>query len=95
MYKLREEVGSMAIVKIALAGCGLLTYVVVMGYIAKDCLRLMREIKKNMKKLQEQRVEYAKYQKELEAYRAEAKAKQAEIESWRAGVEAVSKKAKG
>ena len=55
----------MAVVKITLTACGLLTYVVVMGYIAKDCLRLAREIKKNMKKLQEQRVEYAKYQKRV------------------------------
>lgn len=87
-----SEVDGMAVVKIIITACGLLTYAVVMWYIAKDCLRLTREIKKNMKKLQEQRVEYAKYQKELEAYRAEAEAKQAEIEAWRAKVEAVSKK---
>lgn len=87
-----SEVDSMAVIKIALAGCGLLTYVVVMGYIAKDCLRLTREIKKNMKRLQEQRVEYAKYQKELEAYRAEAEAKRAEIEAWKAEIEAVGNK---
>ena len=69
-----SEVDGMAVVKIILTACGLLTYVVVMGYIAKDCLRLTREIKMNMKKLQEQRVEYTKYQKELEAYRAEIEA---------------------
>lgn len=44
----------MIVVKIALTICGVLAYVIVMGYIAKDCLRLIREIKKNVKKLQEQ-----------------------------------------